>query len=102
MSAASSSDTSWENAEHYLAKAAETWPDFVVFHFDLAQLYRKRGREEAAVVSYRRALALPPVHPTDHRKQAEAEEVLTEWGLSLVPVDGEADAVAAADTTSRE
>lgn len=74
-------DSSWEKAEHHLRRAAETWPDFVLFHFDLAQLYRKRGRREEAVSAYERALALPAVHPTDHRLQAQAREALVEWNV---------------------
>ena len=100
------SDTSWENAELYLTKAAEVWPDFVVFHFDLAQLHRKRGREEEAVASYRRALSLPAVHPTDRRLQRQAAEILTEWDVPLEATGATkavvAGATAAADTIGRE
>ena len=31
-------DTSWDNAEHHLLRATTTWPDFVLFHFDLGEL----------------------------------------------------------------
>jgi len=75
-------DTSWEQAEYHLVRAAEVWPDFVLFHFDVAQLYKKRGRREEAVVAYQRALALPSVHPTDHKLQRQAEEALSEWGVT--------------------
>jgi len=75
-------DTSWEQAEYHLVKAAEVWPDFVLFHFDVGQLYKKRGRREEAVAAYRRVLALPSVHPTDQKLQRQAEEALADWGLS--------------------
>jgi tetratricopeptide (TPR) repeat protein len=76
-------DSSWEQAEYHLRRAAEVWPDFVLFHFDLAQLYRKRGRRDDAIVAYERALALTAVHPTDHRLQEQAREVLAEWNVVM-------------------
>lgn len=80
-------DTSWDQAQEHLKRAAELWPDFVLFHFDLAQLYRKRGRREEAVVEYRRALAQPVQHPTDVRLQAQAREALVEWDVGLDSLD---------------
>lgn len=74
-------DSSWEQAEYHLRRAAEVWPDFVLFHFDLAQLYRKRGNRDEAIAAYERALALTAVHPTDHRLQAQAREALAEWNV---------------------
>jgi tetratricopeptide (TPR) repeat protein len=76
-------DTSWEQAEYHLVKAAEVWPEFVLFHFDVAQLYRKRGRREEAVAAYQRAIALPSVHPTDHKLQRQAREALADWGIDV-------------------
>ena len=75
------SDTSWENAEYHLARAAEVWPDFVLFHFDLAQLHRKRGRRDEAIAAYQRALELPSFHPTDRRLKEQARNALAEWGV---------------------
>jgi tetratricopeptide (TPR) repeat protein len=84
-------DTSWENAEYHLTRAVEVWPEFVLFHFDLAQFYRKRGRRDEAIAAFRRAIELPAVHPTDHSLQQQAREILTEWEAlpdsSLVRVD---------------
>lgn len=74
------SAASWELAEKHLETAAEAWPDLVLFQFDLAQLYRKRGREDAAVEVYRRVLELPAVHPTDLDLQSQAREALEELG----------------------
>ena len=81
MDSPSLDDTSWEQAEYHLIRAAELWPDFVLFHFDVAQLHRKRGRREEAIAAYERALALPSVHPTDHKLQRQAREALAEWGI---------------------
>lgn len=67
------SDASWENARHHLTRAAELWPDYVLFHFDLAQFYRKRGPEEEAIRSFRRAIDLPTVHPIDVGLRADAQ-----------------------------
>ena len=73
-------DTSWENAEYHLHTAAEVWPDFVLFHFDLGQLYAKRDRRELAIREMRHALALPAVHPTDIGLHEQARRLLHEWG----------------------
>lgn len=72
-------DTSWENAEYYLHRAAEVWPDFVLFHFDLGQLYEKRDRRELAVREMLHVLALPAAHPTDIGLQEQARELLRDW-----------------------
>lgn len=74
-------DTSWENAEYYLHQAAEAWPDFVLFHFDLGQLYAKRDRRELAIREMLHALALPAVHPTDVGLHVQARELLAGWGV---------------------
>jgi tetratricopeptide (TPR) repeat protein len=76
-------DTSWEQAEYHLEKAVEVWPDFVLFHFDLAQLHRKRGRRDQAIESYVQAVRLPTVHPTDRKLQLQAQEQLEEWGVEV-------------------
>lgn len=73
-------DTSWENAEYHLQRAVETWPDFILFHFDMGQLHRKRDRRDQAVESFRQALTLRAVHPIDRRLQEQARDILTEWG----------------------
>lgn len=77
-------DTSWEHAEYHLARAAELWPDFILFHFDLGQLYRKRGPREEAIASYQRALALPAVQPIDLDLQEQARAQLEDWGAATV------------------
>ena len=82
MNKPSLDDTSWEQAEYHLTKAVEEWPGFVLFHFDLAQLYKKRGRREEAVREYIQAASLPTVHPTDRRLQRQAQEQLAEWGIA--------------------
>lgn len=75
-------DASWEDAEHHLRRAAELWPDFVLFHFDLGRLYEKRGPRELAIRELAHALALPAVHPTDRGLQEQARGFLEEWGVS--------------------
>jgi tetratricopeptide (TPR) repeat protein len=76
-------NASWEDAEYHLRRAAELWPDFVLFHFDLARLYEKRGPRELAIRELAHALALPSVRPTDRRFQNQARELLEEWGVSV-------------------
>ena len=77
-------DTSWENAEYHLGRAVETWPDFILFHFDLGQLHRRRGRREAAIRSFRELLGLRATHPIDRRLQGQARGFLAEWGISEI------------------
>jgi len=72
--------SSWEQAEFHLSAAAREWPDYVVFHFDLAQYYRKRDRKEEARGAFERAVDLPVVHPPDDRFQADARRFLDELG----------------------
>ena len=69
-------DTSWENAETHLMKAVEVQPDFVLFQFDLGQLYEKRGRDEEAIPPLTRARDLPVVHPIDQAVQDRATALL--------------------------
>jgi tetratricopeptide (TPR) repeat protein len=83
MSKPSLDDTSWEQAEYHLAKAAELAPDFVLFQFDLARLYQKRGRRAEAIAAYQRSLAAPTVHPTDVGLKDQAVRALAEWGIGL-------------------
>lgn len=81
-------DTSWENAEVHLGRAAEAWPDFVLFHFDLGQLQKKRGDEDDAVRSYRQVLALPAIHPLDAMLQQQTREILDDLGVPIQPESG--------------
>jgi tetratricopeptide (TPR) repeat protein len=90
-------DTSWEQAEYHLARAAELAPELVLFQFDVAQLYRKRGRREEAIGAYLATLAAPTVHPTDQRLKEQAILALAEWGIGTdtaraVPEGGPPDA----------
>lgn len=71
-------DSSWEQAEEHLRAAAESWPDYVLFHFDLAQLHRKRGRREEAVAAFQRVTDLRAVHPPDEAFQTDAARYLAE------------------------
>ena len=73
-------DSSWESAELHLRAAAESWPDLLLFHFDLAQLYRKRGREEDARALLLRVTEMVPLHPSDAAFQDDARRHLEELG----------------------
>jgi tetratricopeptide (TPR) repeat protein len=74
------SRASWGRAEEHLSAAAASWPDLVVFQFDLAQLYRKRGRREEARIAYERVMGLPAVHPPELELQEQARTLLSELG----------------------
>jgi tetratricopeptide (TPR) repeat protein len=71
-------DTSWEDARFHLEKSVQSAPDFVLFQFDLAQLYNKRGPEEAVEEAFRRVIALPPTHPIDAGLQEQVRALLAE------------------------
>ena len=73
-------DSSWEAAEEHLRVAAESWPDFVLFQFDLAQLHRKRGRGDEARSTLRHVTEMVPLHPSDASFQDEARRYLEELG----------------------
>lgn len=73
-------DSDWEAAELHLRAAADGWPDSVLFQYDLAELYRKRGREDEARAAYERVTRMPVVHPSDPMLQGYAEQMLEELG----------------------
>ena len=73
-------DSSWEAAEFHLEAAAEDWPDSVLLQYDLAELYRKRGREAEALDQYRHVTGMPTLHPTDAALQQDAARTLQELG----------------------
>jgi tetratricopeptide (TPR) repeat protein len=73
-------DSSWESAELHLRAAAESWPDLVLFQFDLAQLHRKRGRDDDARTVLRRVTEMVPLHPPDAAFQDDARRHLEELG----------------------
>lgn len=76
MSNAALDDTSWENAEHHLARAVELEPDVVLYQYDLGALHRKRGRDDEAIACLTRALWLPSVQPVDPRVKELAAALL--------------------------
>lgn len=80
-------DTSWENAERHLSRAADLWPELVLFHFDLGQLHRERGRRDAAIREFAHTLALPAVHPNDEGLQDRARGFLERWGVAPNALD---------------
>lgn len=75
-------ETSWEAADHHLHRAAELSPELVGFHFDLAQLHRKRDRREDAIRELGHVLSLPAVHPNDDELQEEARARLEGWDVA--------------------
>ena len=83
--------TSWEQADDHLRRAADVWPGFVLFHFDLARLHEKRGRKEDAIRELGHVLALPPVHPLDSDLQAQARAELEAWGVEVDTVEVDVD-----------
>jgi tetratricopeptide (TPR) repeat protein len=73
-------DSSWEDAELHLRRAAELWPDNVLFQLDLGDLYQRRGRDEEAQDVFRRVVEMPSVHPADDYFKNSARRFLEELG----------------------
>jgi tetratricopeptide (TPR) repeat protein len=73
-------ESNWEDAELHLEEAAADWPDWILFQYDLAELYRKRGRKDEARAAYTRVTRMPVVHPSDPMVQDEARRALEELG----------------------
>jgi tetratricopeptide (TPR) repeat protein len=73
-------ESSWEAAEEHLEAAAEDWPDWMRFQYDLAELYRKRGRKDEARTAYARVAHMPVVHPSDETLREDAVHALEELG----------------------
>lgn len=73
-------DTNWEEAEYHLRRAAELWPQMVLYHLDLAKLLIKRKRGDEARAALERALATPLLHPPDTALKEEARALLSSLG----------------------
>jgi tetratricopeptide (TPR) repeat protein len=73
-------DSSWEDAETYLTRAAELWPDNVLFQLDLGDLYQRRGRDGEARTQLQRVVGMPSLHPADDYFKESARRFLEELG----------------------
>jgi regulator of microtubule dynamics protein 3 len=73
-------NSSWEDAEYHLRTAVEESPDEVLFRFDLAQLYRKRGRKDEAKEAFLRVTQMPAVEPPDVSFKEDAQRYLDQLG----------------------
>ncbi len=84
-------DTSWENARKYLGRAVELDPEMILFRYDLARFYEKRGENAAAKAEFECLVTLERRHPMDQRLQATAKErivILSELVERADTVDG--------------
>ena len=73
-------DSNWEDAEKYLTRAAELWPDNVLFQLDVGDLYQRRGRDDEARVQLQKVLEMPSLHPADDYFKDSARSFLEELG----------------------
>jgi tetratricopeptide (TPR) repeat protein len=73
-------NSSWEDAEEYLMRAVELWPDNVLFQLDLGDLYRRRGRQEEARDQLQKVVEMPSVHPADEYFKDSARSFLEDLG----------------------
>lgn len=73
-------ESSWEAAEFHLEAATVAAPDRVLFRHSLAELYRKRGREEEARAAYTQVVHMLAVYPSDAALQEDAKRALEDIG----------------------
>ncbi len=52
-----------QRAEDFFKAALITYPDLVLIHVGLAQIYQKTGREDSAFTEFRNIIRLDPGHP---------------------------------------
>ncbi len=52
-----------QRAEDFFKAALLTFPDLVLIHVGLAQIYQKTGREDSAFTEFRNIIRLDPEHP---------------------------------------
>ena len=71
-------EASWENAERYLARAAELEPGRILHHLELGKVYRHNDKLEQARQELRKAAELPPADFHDCRYRDEARQLLAE------------------------
>jgi tetratricopeptide (TPR) repeat protein len=73
-------DSSWEDAEKFLTRAAELRPDNVLFQLDLGYLYQRRGRDDEARAQLEKVVEMESVHPADDYFKESARSFLEELG----------------------
>ena len=73
-------DSNWEDAEKYLTRAAELWPDNVLFQLDVGDLYQRRGRDDDARVQLQKVIEMTSLQPADDFFKDSARRFLEELG----------------------
>lgn len=69
-------------AERLFKEALKDYPDMVLIHVGLAQIYSKTAREQQAFSEYREILKRDPDHPWAKPKYEDSKKSLTEEALS--------------------
>lgn len=71
-------DASNEKAEEYIKRAIELDPNHIIFHFDLAQHYIRKGEEQKAIPILEKIVEMEPHIKDDQRHLHEAQDLLSE------------------------
>lgn len=65
-----------EEAIRHIQKAIELQPDYILYYYDLADIYRERGRDREAIETCRKALELPVLTPDDPGLKDKCREMI--------------------------
>ncbi len=68
--------SSWEGAESHQLLAIAAEPEGILYRYDLARTYLRRGRRAEAEAELRTVLALPPRFPPDRMLQDDARRLV--------------------------
>jgi tetratricopeptide (TPR) repeat protein len=70
-----------QTAEDFFKAAAQYYPDLVLIHVGLAQIYQETGRQDSAFAEYRNIIKLDPEHPWAKPRYKSAKTQMTNEAL---------------------
>lgn len=65
-----------EEAIRHIKKAIELEPDYILYYYDLADIYRQTGREQEAIQTCEKALELPNLTVEDPRLKGQCRKLI--------------------------
>lgn len=71
-------DASNEKAAEYIRKAISLDEQYVLYHYDLARVYRELGRKVQAIETCQKAIELPVLVPGDMKIKEQCKELIEE------------------------
>ena len=73
--------STWEGAETHLRRALALDPEAVLYHYDLARMLIRHGREDEGIMELRTVLELPVRYPSDAGIKDDARRRLERLGV---------------------